>query len=100
PESARTEMAMNVHSNGLNGTFWLATSVRCVAAIFPESEVDRTRSRTSRKRRSWPKAAELGDAIGRQLSGGHRTCCRRSRDGSPRRTKWIGSRLIEKRQVG
>src|SRR5260221_3191837 len=32
----------------------------------------------------WPKAAELGDAIGRQLSGVHRTCCQCSRDGSPR----------------
>jgi hypothetical protein len=32
--------------------------------------------------RCWPKAAELGDAIGRQLSRIHRTCCQRSRNGS------------------
>jgi hypothetical protein len=31
----------------------------------------------------WPKADELGDAIGRQLSRVHRTCCQRSRKGSP-----------------
>jgi len=30
------------------------TSVRCAAAIFSESEIDRTSSRTSRKPRSWP----------------------------------------------
>jgi len=29
-----------------------------------------------------PKAAELGAATGRQQSGVHRTCCRRSREGS------------------
>ena len=33
--------------------------------------------------RGWPKAAELSDATGRQQSGVHRTCCQRSRNGSP-----------------
>lgn len=30
---------------------------------------------------NWPKADELDDAIGRQLSEVHRTCCQRSRKG-------------------
>ena len=33
--------------------------------------------------RLWPEAADLGVAASRQLSGVHRTCCRRSRKGSP-----------------
>jgi len=40
----------------VNVRSWPSTSVRRAAAIFPESEVDRTSSRTSRKRRSWPGA--------------------------------------------
>lgn len=36
---------------------WPSTSVRCHAAIFPDSEVDRTWRGHRQKRRLWPKAA-------------------------------------------
>jgi hypothetical protein len=48
----------------------------------------------------WPKAAELGDATVRQLSGEHRTCCQRSRNGSLSPDSYRARRMLVTEGVG
>jgi hypothetical protein len=49
---------------------------------------------------SWPKAAELSDATGRQLSGEHRTCCQLSGNGSLSHSRFRLPRPSQQIQAG